>query len=65
MRARDIQASPNVCEACQQKVPTRVIVGLEANPSCQLPILLCKRCGPIELDTMQFCREIAIGCNDN
>ena len=65
MRAQQIHSSRSVCEACDKEILTNVISGKEVQSSYQGPIRLCQDCGLIELDIMQYCRELAIGCNDN
>jgi hypothetical protein len=40
-------------------------MGMAGTGEAAVPIYLCVNCGPIELDLMQLCRELAIGCNQN
>ena len=37
-------------------------VGVESDADSTWPIRLCHRCGPIDSDLMQLCREITIAC---
>ena len=55
----------SACEVCETLMVRPIISGLEVNNFTQIPIRMCHSCGPIDLDIMQFCREIVIGCNEN
>jgi uncharacterized Zn finger protein len=65
MRASEVQEIPNVCEACVEEIQSEIIIGVEVRMFDEFPVCLCKNCGVIDLDIMQFCRELSIGCNNN
>lgn len=59
------QISVKVCEACDQNILSRISTGIEVDEYGYSTINLCKKCGSIDADLMQFCREVTLGCNDN
>jgi len=65
MRALEPGNKSSVCEACEKKHLSCVVLGLEESMFRLIPMRLCKECGPINLDLMQFCRELTIACNIN
>jgi len=65
MRALDFHTHESVCEACDQPIESEIAIGREDSCSGENTIYLCASCGPIETELMQFCREWAIGCNEN
>ena len=65
MRILELQSKDFVCEVCDESAANSATVGLESDRDITWPIRLCHRCGPIDLDLMQLCREITIGCTDN
>lgn len=60
-----LQEKSVACEVCEEPMASPIISGLELKNFAQIPIRMCKSCGPIDLDVMQYCREIVTGCNDN
>ena len=60
-----LQEKNGACEVCEKLMINPTISGLELKNFTQIPIRMCPSCGPIDLDLMQFCREIVTGCNDN
>jgi hypothetical protein len=65
MRILELQNKDLVCEVCGENIHNRTTVGVESDEDGTRPIRLCHRCGPIDIDLMQLCREITIGCTDN
>jgi hypothetical protein len=65
MRMLELENEDLVCEVCSESIDKRTTVGVESDDDSTWPIRLCHRCGPIDLELMQLCREITIGCNDN
>jgi hypothetical protein len=65
MRLLELQPQNLVCEVCGENVDKRTTVGVESDEDSTWLIRLCHRCGPIDIDLMQLCREITIGCTDN
>jgi hypothetical protein len=65
MRIPEFHAVRTVCEACDQDIVTKIVIGMKADANAYSPVYLCKKCGPIDIDLMQFCRELTIGCNEN
>ena len=65
IRMLEQQNKDLVCEVCGESIDNRTTVGLESDRDITWPIRLCHRCGPIDLDLMQLCREVTIGCTDN
>jgi hypothetical protein len=65
MRMLELENEDLVCEVCSESIDSRTTVGVESDDGSTWPIRLCHRCGPIDLELMQLCREITIGCTDN
>ena len=65
MRMLELQSKDFVCEVCGESAANPRMVGVESDGDITLPIRLCHRCGPIDIDLMQLCREITIDCTDN
>jgi len=65
IRLREVQAVKRLCEACNQNILGKIVIGIETDTYACTPICLCESCGLIDLDLMQFCREIVLGCNEN
>jgi hypothetical protein len=65
MRILELQNKDLVCEVCGENIHNRTTVGVESDEDGTWPIRLCHRCGPIDIDLMQLCREITIGCTAN
>jgi len=65
MRLVLLQIKDFVCEVCGDGVDNATTVGVESDSDIISPIRLCHRCGPIDIDLMQLCREITIACTDN
>ena len=65
MRMLELQSQDFVCEVCGESAPNPRMVGVESDRDIISPIRLCHRCGPIDIDVMQLCREITIDCTDN
>jgi hypothetical protein len=65
MRILELQSKDFVCEVCDKSAANSATVGLESDRDITWPIRLCHRCGPIDIDLMQLCREVTIGCTDN
>ena len=65
MRILELQSKNFVCEVCDKSAANPATVGLESDRDIMWPIRLCRRCGLIDLDLMQLCREVTIGCRDN
>jgi len=61
----ELQNKDLVCEVCGENIDIRATVGLESDRDITWPIRLCHRCGPIDIDLMQLCREVTTGCTDN
>jgi hypothetical protein len=55
----------SVCQVCGQYAANRANMGLESERGTASYIHLCDNCGPIDLEIMQLCREVAIHCSDN
>jgi hypothetical protein len=54
-----------ICEVCGNGSDNGMTVGVESDSDIISPIRLCHRCGPINIDLMQLCREITIACISN
>ncbi len=65
MRLVHLQINDFVCEVCGDGADNAKTVGVELDNDFISPIRLCHRCGPIDIDLMQLCREITIDCTDN
>jgi hypothetical protein len=65
MHVPEFQAARSVCEACEQNISSKIVIGIAATADARSPIYLCENCGPIDLDLMQLCRELTIGCHEN
>ncbi|HXV82543.1 MAG TPA: hypothetical protein VEG60_21985 [Candidatus Binatia bacterium] len=65
MRLTHLQIKDFVCEVCGDGADKATTVGVELEGDFISPLRLCHRCGPIDLDLMQLCREITIDCNVN
>lgn len=65
MRMSELQNKDPVCEVCGERSDNRTTVGVESDEESTWPIRLCHRCGPIDLELMQLCREITIDCKVN
>ena len=65
MRMLELQSQDFVCEVCGESAANPRMVGVESDRDTTLPIRLCHRCGPIDIDLMQLCREITIACTGN
>jgi hypothetical protein len=65
MRLILLQIKNLVCEVCGDGTDNATTVGVESDTDSVSPIRLCHRCGPIDIDLMQLCREITIACTDN
>jgi ribosome-binding protein aMBF1 (putative translation factor) len=65
MRLSELPNKNPVCEVCGENIDKRTTVGVESDEDSTWLIRLCHRCGPIDIDLMQLCREITIGCTDN
>ena len=65
MRILELQSKDFVCEICDKSVANSATVGLQSDRDTTWPVQLCRLCGPIDLDLMQLCREVTIGCTDN
>ena len=65
MRMLELQSQDFVCEVCGESAANPRMVGVESDRDITWPIRLCHRCGPIDIDLMQLCREITIDCTDN
>jgi hypothetical protein len=65
MRMLELQSQDFVCEVCGESAANPRMVGVESDRDITLPIRLCQRCGPIDIDLMQLCREITIACAGN
>jgi hypothetical protein len=61
----ELQSKAFVCEVCGESAANPRMVGVESDSDTISPIRLCHRCGPIDIDLMQLCREITIDCTDN
>jgi hypothetical protein len=62
MRMLDLPNKSLVCEVCSQNIHNPATIGFESDQTSTWPIRLCHRCGPIDIDLMQLCREITVGC---
>ena len=51
-----------VCEVCGDGEENAATVGAELERGIISPIRLCHRCGPIDIELMELCREITVGC---
>jgi hypothetical protein len=65
MRLALLQIKDFVCEVCGDGADNTSTVGVESDSDVISPTRLCHRCGPIEIDLMQLCREITIACANN
>lgn len=65
MLTMPLQSKRSKCEICGQAVANTVTLGIESERDVIMQIPLCRACGPIELEVMQLCREITIGCARN
>jgi C4-type Zn-finger protein len=54
-----------ICEVCGQSAANPTTVGIEWEKDIMLQIPLCDSCGFIDLELMQLCREITLGCTVN
>ena len=54
-----------ICEVCGDGADNGTTVGVESDSDIISTIRLCHRCGPINIDLMQLCREITIACTSN
>jgi hypothetical protein len=60
-----LQSKNLTCEVCGQTVAKATTVGIESERDIMWQIPLCRTCGPIDLELMQLCREITLGCSAN
>ena len=65
MRLVHLKIRDFVCEVCGDGADNATTVGVESDRDITSPIRLCHRCGPIDIDLMQLCREITIACTGN
>jgi hypothetical protein len=65
MRTVESLSKRLVCDVCDENIVNAAVAGLELNCDAMSRIGLCHHCGPIDLDLMQICREVTIGCADN
>jgi len=65
MRLVHLQIKDFVCEVCGDGADNATTVGVESDSDVISPIRLCHRCGPIDTELMQLCREITIDCTSN
>jgi hypothetical protein len=65
MRLVQLHIKDFVCEVCGDGSDNATTVGVESDSDVISPIRLCHRCGPIDTELMQLCREITIACTDN
>ena len=54
-----------ICEVCGESSAHPALTGIDMNRDAVSLIHLCQACGPVDLDLMQICRELTIGCADN
>jgi hypothetical protein len=54
-----------ICEVCGENGINPATMGIESERNIARSIQLCRGCGPIDLELMQLCGEIPIGCSDN
>lgn len=60
-----LQSKRFTCGICGQTAANPTTLGIESERDIMLQIPLCHGCGPIDLELMQLCREITIGCTLN
>jgi hypothetical protein len=60
-----LQRKRFVCEVCGHSAANPTTLGIESERDLLLQIPLCYSCGPLDLELMQLCREITIGCTVN
>jgi hypothetical protein len=65
MRTVEFDSQHFSCEVCGERAATPTTMGLESDRGHTASIELCHGCGPIDLDLMQLCREVTIGCAAN
>lgn len=65
MRMLGLKPKNVVCEVCQETTANPIIIGVESDVATTWPVQLCHRCGFIDIELMQLCREITIGCSGN
>jgi RNase P subunit RPR2 len=56
---------PFICEICEEPAVKPLTVGIESDRRCSSLVRLCPSCGAVDLDLMQLCREVTIGCAAN
>lgn len=54
-----------VCEVCGESTANPTTMGIQSDKDFAFPVQLCRFCGPLNLDLMQLCCEVTIGCTDN
>jgi hypothetical protein len=54
-----------LCEICGERSSASPLAGMDATDVLVLPIRMCSHCGPVYLELMQLCRELALDCLDN
>ena len=62
MRLVALQIKDFVCEVCGGGEENAATVGVELDRDIISPIRLCRHCGPIDIELMELCREITVGC---
>jgi transcription elongation factor Elf1 len=60
-----LQSKRFSCEVCGQTIAKATTLGVELESNVIRQIALCRTCGPIDLELMQLCREITLGCSSN
>lgn len=65
MRNLQLNSKIFVCEVCGERADHPATMAIESDRDLICPIQMCQVCGPIDLDVMELCREITIGCTDN
>jgi len=65
MSILELQNKHFTCEVCGQSAANPTTVGIESEKDIMLQISLCPSCGPLDLELMQLCREVTVGCTVN
>jgi hypothetical protein len=60
-----IKNEPFLCLVCGKITDKATFGGVDACENLLIPIEVCPDCGPIDLEAMQLCREIATDCMRN
>ena len=65
MFSLEIKNERFLCAVCGKTTEKAALGGIDAFGNILMPIEICSYCGPIDLEAMQLCREIATDCMRN